>query len=171
MTYTNPYDVHTPGPSLVVPAFWGDVVRDDLQFLNNGPAFFGNGELSASETTTNNEDHFFDIPTERFDSDGMHSEITNTGRVTIQTPGKYLIVNTTWWNFNGTGVRGSKLAVNGTVTNGQQHSASYTEHATVCSVFERDLVAGDYLEPVGVQNSGTTLKAFLKQFAVIWVSR
>lgn len=172
MIYTNPFDVHTPVTGAVVPAFWGDVVRDDQQFLVGGPAFFGNGLFTMLESATTNTNHIFDIPVERFDSDGMHSEVTNTSRVTIQTPGKYLIVCTTWWEVNIVGVRASRLRLNGTtVSLGQQHNSGYAEHATACSIYELDLVAGDYVEPAGTQNTGSNLDTFLKQFAVIWVSR
>ena len=172
MAYVDADTVHVPEAGLVVPSFWGDVVRDDLTALNSVPAFFGNGSISAQESTTTNTHHIFDIPVERFDSDGMHSAVTNTSRVTIQTPGKYLIVVTTWWSVNLVGVRASRLRYNGvTMYLGEQHNAGYAEHASVCSVFDIYLDAGDYVEPAGTQNTGSNLNAFLKQFGVIWVSR
>lgn len=170
--YVDLNTVHTPAPRLVVPSFWGDQVRDNLKFLNNVPAFFGNGGLSTSESTTTATNHIFDIPEERFDSDGMHSEVTNTSRVTIQTAGKYLVVCTTWWSVNIVNVRASRMRLNGsTIYFGQQHNAGFAEHATCCAAWELDLVVGDYVEPAGTQNSGGNLNAFLKQFAVVWLSR
>lgn len=171
MTYVDPDSVHTPATGQVVPAFWGAVVRDDLEYLVNGPFFIGNSTFSAVESVSNGVSHVMDITVEQFDSDGMHSSITNTDRVTIQTDGKYLILVNIWWAADSTGVRSSRLRVNGdTVYVGEQHDADTVDVVT-SSLFELDLTASDYVEPIGLHNQGTNINAYLLLFVVLWVSR
>jgi hypothetical protein len=96
---------------------------------------------------------------ETFDTDNMHDMVTNPSRITIRTPGKYFVYATIGFN-PGAGIRGSFLSKNGIASGtagsygSSEVSAAITAATSLSDVL--DLVAGDYLEVQGYQNSGAT---------------
>src|SRR5437879_4227644 len=73
----------------ILSADWNSYVRDNLGFLHDPPAcrvYRTSEQAIPSGADTN---LLFDQ--ERFDTDTMHDLVSNTDRITINTPGKYLI--------------------------------------------------------------------------------
>jgi hypothetical protein len=97
--------------------------------------------------------------TETFDTDGYHSTVTDTSRVTIPTGkgGYYLLSSSTYWDSNSSGFRRIRYRINGstsalnTYTPGTSNANSTQNHTVV------NLAAGDYVEMLVSQNSGGSL--------------
>ena len=87
-------------------------INDNGEFLIDPPA------CSIKETTAqslaDNTSTAMTSNEENFDNDSMHSTVTNTSRITIQTAGRYLISATVAFAANTVGVRYIAFRVNGT---------------------------------------------------------
>jgi hypothetical protein len=106
----------------------------------------------------------FPVPfdAEEFDPTGMHDPVVNNSRVTITTPGPYLIIFTAAFTANANGFhRLGYLTVNtespwsvmnGVVVNQQGGGTSRTQTLLV-----RNLKAGDYIQAGIYQDSGANL--------------
>ena len=168
--FVDPNTVHNPSAGAVAPSAWGDTVRDDLVFLSSPP------RGSASHSTTENHNSSgnwlgLSANTEAKDTDAAHSTSTNTGRVTIVTPGDYLFEAVIEWQANTTGVRGAKLVENGATDHfGELFPASTTgAHRTTITALITGLAAADYVQPYGYQNSGGTLTMQLLRYSWLYV--
>ena len=97
--------------------------------------------------------------TERWDTDTIHSTISNTGRLTATTAGKYAIAGNAAIATNATGIRAMQILLNGTtviaknvVTATGGSNATYFAIAT-----QYNLAAADYVELQVYQDSGGAL--------------
>ena len=103
----------------------------------------------------------FPFDNEDWDTDAYHDPVTNNSRLTIPTGqgGKYLVTGYANWSSNATGFRYILININGTGTWVASQSVtpvSGDETAqTITTIL--NLVAGDYIELQGYQNSGITL--------------
>ena len=86
MAYVDPNTVHNPTTGNVIPASWGDTVRDCLEFLIDPPTCSVSNSAVQSLATNTLTD--LTANTEQFDNDSMHSG--SSARITIVTPGRYL---------------------------------------------------------------------------------
>ena len=94
---------------------------------------------------------------ENFDTDAFHSTSTNTSRITIPSgkDGKYLISSTLIWASNSTAQRAMKLLKNGTTYyEWCEDDANSSGITGFSGSIVLSLVATDYIEMVGSQNSG-----------------
>ena len=95
-----------------------------------------------------------------FDTDNTHSLTANTGRLTIQTPGKYLIYALVVFDAHPTGIRGARIMLND-VTNLVQTSlpgSSWGIDGNCLSIMTYfTLRAGEFLTVQAYQNSGGAL--------------
>lgn len=165
-----------PSPGAVAPASWGDDVRTSLAFLANPPACrVFNGAAIGITSGAGWVPLTFD--SERFDTDNMHSTGTNPGRITINTAGIYVVTGHVQWQLNTAGVRGLGIRVNGaTFVGTDDYAIGNASLQTTATVYK--LAAGDYLELLANQNSGTTplnvwgsatANGFSLEFAAAWV--
>lgn len=127
------------------------------------PGFVGcSVYLSASQSIANSTNQAITFDSEEYDTNGFHSTVTNTSRITIPANygGYYRITGYIGFASNATGVRSAKFYKNGTsifhfsqpiTATGNPQSAGGT--ATV------NLVAGDYIELIALQSSGGALDA------------
>jgi hypothetical protein len=100
------------------------------------------------------------FPTELIDTDGFHSTVSNTSRITIPAGkgGKYLFNSIFYFAANATGFRFSTFRKNGTVASG--FAVLPGSSATVVGLVNSivlDLVATDYVEMFVQQSSGGNL--------------
>lgn len=116
---------------------------------------------SASQSVTATTSLLFDSETS--DTDGFHSTVSNTSRLTVPTglDGLYAITAGVFWQQNSTGGRSVRLKLNGTT----YIAANVTPGATGADVLQGvttlyALVAGDYLEVEVSQDSGSTLSVY-----------
>jgi hypothetical protein len=99
--------------------------------------------------------------TESFDTDSMHSTSTNTGRITFNTPGTYLIKGALLYAANATGRRTASLRVNGATYIVEEGILTWGAGAStpaVCSQLYK-AAAGDYVELMAYQDSGGSLNS------------
>jgi hypothetical protein len=143
----------------IAASLWNDDVRDAVDFLLSPPRcrLWSTAAVSATTSTYtamtwNSED---------YDTDGMHSTSSNTSRITIVTPGLYQLSGVLGWAGNATGRRWQQWYLNGvslgvdysTIFYAGGSSAIEMPAATTCV----ELIAGDYVELFGWQDSGVNL--------------
>lgn len=100
---------------------------------------------------------------ESYDTDTMHSTVSNTSRITITTAGRYLIWGSMVYASNATGVRVIKFWINnladgfqyGFILNAAVNGSAHY----MTSSFIKDLAANDYVEMIAVQTSGGALNS------------
>lgn len=117
------------------------------------------------------------LNSERFDTASMHRTDVDTSRLTIATPGIYLLTANVTWESNGTGAREVNIRKNGTaliarvVQPGDAAANTTDQSATTVA----KLAAGDFVEVVVRQNSGAALNIlaapeFSPEFSATWIA-
>ena len=113
---------------------------------------------TAAQSISNNTLTVVTFSVERWDTDTIHSTVSNTGRLTATTAGKYVICGNLSMAANATGVRDMIIQLNGVtqimesrLTN-LANSAQYLEGCTLYN-----LAATNYVEMLIYQNSGGAL--------------
>lgn len=150
---------------------------DVLTFLMNPPT------CEVIQTVAQSIPHagtIVNFDAELIDTDGMHSTVSNTSRITAQTPGRYMLWGGIGWSPNGTNTRGAWLLINGVAVAGTeilvQASTTASSQTTVPlrtkTVY---LNAGDYIEVFGYQSSGAPLNTFVtgqsnSHFGARWIA-
>jgi hypothetical protein len=117
---------------------------------------------SANQNTSNATNTILTFDSESLDTDGYHSTVTNTGRITIPTGkgGKYLIISTIRFDSNSTGRRINEIHKNGSKIKELEWATPGSTYPTLSTSYILDLVATDYLETIAWQNSGGTLAVY-----------
>jgi hypothetical protein len=118
---------------------------------------------SGNQSLANNTLTALTFDTEELDTDGFHSTVSNTSRITIPAGkgGKYLIIGQVSFTANTTGLRNFKIIKNG---GADGHDIEIpTSSVSNANGFAQqdilDLVATDYIEIFAQQSSGTSLNA------------
>lgn len=112
------------------------------------------------------------FPTEDYDTDGMHDVVTNNTRITIRTPGRYLItgalniVGGTGGNFRAGRI--FKNGVGGTVIGSHDNRPDATT-LSLDIVTVALLAAGDYIEFGYYQDSGGAMNVNNSHFEATWI--
>jgi hypothetical protein len=172
MAYVDPNTIHNPTTGSVAPAAWGDVVRDDLEFLIDPPTVSLSG---AAVSTTSGNIFTLTCNTEIFDNDAMHSTVTNPTRITAQTAGRYDFTAVVRYDYNaGGGGRLLQFFHNATT----QYNVAQLPATTVAT---RDTIisggrkivmaAGDFVEVRARQDSGATINITVDEFAAVFLTR
>lgn len=107
--------------------------------------------LTATETVLS-------FNTETYDTDGMHSTVSNTGRLTATETAKFIVIGGAQFAVSAVGnVRRLSIRKNGTTVFARQTMAP----SSVAQVLQvrglLSLAAGDYVELQAYQDSGSTL--------------
>jgi hypothetical protein len=156
-----------PIPTLTAPtvsnydtgAWWNANVYQMLTYGLNPPIMVCT--QTVTQSVANNTWTAITLDTEQQDTYGGHSTSTNTSRYTAQVAGWYTVSGVTVWGNNATGVRGSRIHVNGSAIQGtcQLVTAVTTGSLTGVSTPTRTvfLNVGDYVEVGGYQSSGAAL--------------
>lgn len=114
MAYADPQSTSNPTTGQAILAAWGDIVRDDLEYLaRNKPHCDVYSTATQTIASGIAEDVVF--PSENYDVGGMHSTASNTDQVVVPTgeAGKYDIVGGTTFPADADGYRQVKLTKNG----------------------------------------------------------
>lgn len=170
MPYSDPNLTHNPSTGAVAPASWGDVVRDDLEFLIDPPtcSVFN----SAAQSVADNTSVALTANSENFDNDTMHSTVTNTSRIAATTAGRYAVNAAVANAANGVGRRALDLRVDGTtVYNIDARLPISTNSMAVTGMRLLTLAASQYVEAMVLQNSGGALNVTLNEFGAVFLTR
>jgi len=116
--------------------------------------------LGSAISTSNNTYTTMTFNSKNFDSDGYHSTVTNTSRITIPAGkgGKYLFYGNIGFTGNANGVRTATILKNGTTYlffNTKEPGATYEGSAEITQIV--NAVATDYFELLVRQDSGGSL--------------
>jgi hypothetical protein len=138
-------------------------VRDAINFLLSPPRVWA--YRTALLTLTTATLTVVPMTAEVLDTDGMHSTVTNTSRVTAVTAGQYMVLAGAQFAANATGYRHLQLRknANGVAAGGTQLFESLVPAAPTGShpvpplVAFVDLAATDYVELFARQSSGGNL--------------
>lgn len=96
--------------------------------------------------------------TELYDSNSMHSTVSNTARITAPVAGTYLITGRCVWVANATGTRTLQARLNGTtIIDDDSHEGSAASSRALLVSRQYLLAASDYVELLGNQTSGGSL--------------
>ena len=115
---------------------------------------------SSDETILSSALTTLSYNTEDFDTAGLHSTTTTTSRLTAPVAGKYLIMGSARWDSNTSGRRILIIELNGSTQIARDavspnNTSGFGPEQTVETVYQ--LAAGDYVEVVAYQDSGSTL--------------
>lgn len=151
---------------------WGNLVDTNLDFLANPPAcrVYNNAAFSHSSSGSAMVVTF---NSERYDTDTMHSTSADTGRITFNTAGLYLVEGGVQWDANATGVRYLGIRLNGaTFLRLTQENAVNDLGQVISTVYK--FAATNYVELVAFQNSGATRTIvaagnYSPEFSATWV--
>jgi len=154
-------------------------VGDVLSFLLNPPG--AQCRRSVAQNLSNGVPTALPLDTEDFDTDNMHSTVTNPTRLTCNTPGQYLVSATVAYDPNATGQREIRIAKNGSTTgiNGGRviiaNGGASIGVGLATMAIEVPLLAGDYLELVANQTSGgiiatSAINAIFPTLRARWVA-
>lgn len=173
MTFVDPNLIHEPADGKVVPAFWGGVVRDDLEHLADPPAasvFAQAAQLVSSEDLGEDEGAALSAPGKHFDSAAMHDPGEENSRIHVTEAGRYLAI---------AGVRVPPTAdyrlvvdflVNGTqVVHGDARFFDTNATHGVKATRTLELSAGDFVEVTVLQDSGDEREVTLQEFSLVWI--
>lgn len=109
--------------------------------------------------TTSGVGLVLNLNAERWDYDQMHDLVTNTSRLTVRTPGNYLIHGQAQFASSAAGtLRTVEILANGAILEQDRRPPLGGGYGTQCSATtEAGLVAGDYVELRAFQDSGGAL--------------
>lgn len=157
MPWTTPITKST-GDGLTA-ADWNTYVRDNAEFLYAPPRV--DAYHSTDQSIANASDTFLAFDSERYDTDTMHSTVTNNSRVTVNTAGLYVVSAGVEFASNSTGSRQIVLVVNGSqsiaVTNTPSGATLGVVRLNVATTWVA--AAGDYFQAQVYQDSGGALNA------------
>jgi hypothetical protein len=115
---------------------------------------------AAGTSIPNATDTAIPFASESYDTDSMHDTVTNNTRITINTPGVYMIAANVTFAGSSVGSRSVYLRLNGSTVIGYM-TEKVTDDATqgggVTITVARKLNAGDYVEVMARQTSGGAL--------------
>ncbi len=115
--------------------------------------------LTANQSIANSTDQAITFTEETYDTDGYHSNVTNTSRLTIPSgkAGYYQINANIMWAANGTGIRDFNIYQNG--VRNQYYTANPQSSNSQGMAMSTILygAVGDYFEVYVFQNSGGAL--------------
>lgn len=106
---------------------------------------------------------------ESFDNAGLHSLVTNTGRVTTTVAGKYLLMVTVNFAANATGFRDLVLNVSGSQALSMETAPSASAATGMQLNGLVSVTAGQYFTVSVYQNSGGALDLSSCWFSGMWV--
>jgi len=92
---------------------------------------------------------------QRYDTDSIHSGVTDNSRLTCKTQGKYLITATIDWEANAAGFRAVYIRLHGTLFIARHRHEAIGSQQTISTIY--DLPLNDYAEVLVYQTSGGAL--------------
>lgn len=143
-------------------------LRDNMTFVGNPPrcSVFNSGVQSIANGTT----VVLTANSENYDSDTMHSTVTNTSRITATTAGIYLVVATVRFAANATGFRFIEFFFNATTASTAMLIPAPTSDAVLSASRPFSFTASQFIEIQAHQTSGGALNVTLENFSATLIS-
>jgi hypothetical protein len=171
MAYADLATVQATDPGSILTAAWCDQVRDNEEFFIAPPSCHVYN--SAAVSVNNATDTQLGADSERWDTNAMHSTVSVTSRITMQTAGKHRLVSNVAFAADVDGRRLCAFLINGTTTfGGTQLQAVTTGNSTVVSFEDTyEFAAGDYVEIRVHHTAGAALNVTLVEFSAEFEGR
>lgn len=121
-----------------------------------GARVYNDADLTIADSVQTN----LTFNQERYDTDSIHSILSNTERLTCKTAGKYIIGGHCRFEPNGVGSRLIDIYLNGTtmIARDERLNSGAAAAVTFSIVTYYDLVVNDYVTLYVYQTSGGNLK-------------
>jgi len=144
-------------------------VRDNVSFLGSPPACSvkaaGAQSISNATTTTLNAD------TETYDTDSMHSNVTNNSRITINTAGRYLVMASVRFAADVDGIRLISFFRNASTEDAAMLTlATASSDTSLSAARSYSFSAADFIEVRAHQTSGAALNVTLEDFTAVLIT-
>lgn len=134
-----------------------ELERRDVPIVGIGARVYNSGAISCASGALT----LLTFDSERYDTDQLHSTSSNTGRLTAQRPGVYLVTGNVEFAASATGYRQLVIRLNGATQIGNvlvgAAAGGIVTQLQVVTLYQ--LAAGDYVELGASQNSGGALNA------------
>ncbi|MCC6743434.1 MAG: hypothetical protein IT175_06200 [Acidobacteria bacterium] len=144
------------------------IYANDLRFLHTPPACVL--ERDANQNIAYATDTAITFTTETADTDGMHSNVSNTSRITFQTAGRYFTSGLMGYAQNLTSARRAYIYKNGTTFQVSENMPDTADGLAYLNPHTTDYyTASTYVELMAYQLSGGTLAVTVATFAASWV--
>ena len=141
---------------------------DDHYVHDKGAKVYNSLDISIP----NNTETTITFDSETYDTDNIHSIVTNTDRLTCQTAGKYLIMALiTWATSNGTGRRQAFIYLNAAaIAIGRNDGLAQASPSAQLVATIHNLAVNDYVNFRCFQDSGGALNALaVSQYSVYFM--
>lgn len=167
--YVAPHTI-VPG-ELVTVETMNDEWGGNITSLFNPPAC--RVRRTSDQSVPDNTNTAITFDAERWDTDSMHSTVTQTSRITINTAGLYMVTGEVAFASAGSATRLLSVRLNGSTeivrTQGVFNLAA---HLTVATVYK--FAAADYIEMIAYQATGgpvnvLALANYSPEFAATWI--
>jgi hypothetical protein len=161
--------IDNPTTGQPIPAAYMDHIRTWIEFLADPPAC--SVYNSTVQSIPDDSSTVLTANSENFDNDSMHTG--SSGKIIINTAGRYLVIASVSFAANATGNRALDFCVNSTLIGGgiQIDNAGALNATGLCGARLIDFAQGDELEVHVIQRSGGSLNATLAELAVAWQTR
>lgn len=129
---------------------------------------------SAAISLTNSTETALTFDTEDYDTNTMHSTVSNSNRITFQTAGKYLVGAQFRWASNATGIRWGRIILNAaTVLVYDNPATNLGDQTSFLATTIYNFAVNDYIEIYAFQTSGGNLNVTKDSSAspVFWAHR
>jgi hypothetical protein len=135
-------------------------------------------QKTTTQSITNASETALTWPTAVYDTDSMYSAV-NTSRITINTPGIYVLTACATFASNGTGERLLYFRVNGDSANRLAFARAFANQSGSSGLViatSVQLSAATYIEVAAYQSSGGALNVLgdvyeVASFSAVWVGR
>lgn len=170
MAYDDPNNTSNPTTGQPILAAWGDIARDDLEYLARNAPHCRVTKTTTQSLTTATWTAITFASTETFDVGGMHSTASNQDRITIPAgeDGKYSFGGSIDFDNNVTGLRGVRFTKNGTAIGPALTITSVGFCSIIAPAGFTSLAAGDILRLEARQDSGGNLDVLSGTFWAKW---
>ena len=137
-----------------------DVLRGDMTFgaVVAGTIPSVRAKHSVNQTIPSGTPTILSFDSEDWDSEAIHSTVTNNSRLTCVTAGKYLVTAGVGWQSNSSGYRRLGVLRNGSVAWAYNHSTPISGASHYQQIrAQLSLSVGDYVTLEAYQTSGSSL--------------
>lgn len=123
---------------------------------------------SGAQSTTSEESLVVALDSERYDSDTMHSTVTNNSRITFKTAGIYVVTFVCAFAGNVTGDRHALIRRNGRRFVAMQQKHALSSAAIECGLsvsYQGAFEVGDFVQAIVKQDSGGALNLLATRYS------
>lgn len=168
----DPEGVDNPTTGQPIPAAWGDAVDYFLEFLAGMPACSVFQASGSPQSVNDNTATIVTAASEGYDTDGMHSTVSQTSRITVKTAGTFLLFASVNFAADADGYRDLSIFKNGSLFYELMRvpSAGASVATVLTGTMSTTAAVNDYFEVDVKHTAGAALNVVLQEFAMRMVA-